>query len=233
MIRVFAADVTQLDFDEGLLLVSPARRRKAGSYLKERDRKLSLGAELLLNYGLSLVAPALPRPAEYFVDANGKPRLTASGLHFNLSHSGAYAACAICDRPVGVDVELEAEMDLDIARKFFHPDEYRAIAASDDPARCFFRYWVLKESYLKAVGFGLGRALDSFRIDMSEGPARVIENGRVPPFMFQYSRVDGHHMAVCCGAHAPLDGDVFEVVDIHKCLCGGMRRKADAPHHPF
>jgi len=224
MIRVFVADVVPLDFGEALRLVSPGRRRKASAYRSERDGKLSLGAELLLNYGLSQLAPLFPRPAAYFVDANGKPRLAGSKLNFNLSHSGTYAACAICDRPVGVDVELEVEIELDIARKFFHPDEYRHIAGSDDPTKSFFKYWVLKESYLKAVGLGLGRELDSFLIALGEGPVRVLQDGRALPFVFQHSQMDGHHLAVCCEAHAPLDRDVFEVVDILECVRAARSR---------
>lgn len=218
MIRVFAMDVTPLDIGEGLRFVSPGRRRKASAYQNERDRKLSLGAELLLNYGLRQLLPQTPRSAEYFADVHGKPRLTGSPLHFNLSHSGAYAVCAICDRPVGVDVEQEVEMSLEIARNFFHPDEYRRIASCPNPTSCFFKHWVLKESYIKAVGLGFGRALNSFCIDLDGGSARVTENGLTLPFVFASWLMGGHHLAVCCESHAPLTLDVLEVVDIRECI---------------
>ncbi len=218
MIRVFATDVTPLDIGEGLRFVSPGRRRKVSAYQNERDRKLSLGAELLLNYGLRQLAPQTPRPAETIADVHGKPRLTGSPFHFNLSHSGAYAVCAICDRPVGVDVEQEVETSLEIARKFFHPDEYRRIAACPNPTSCFFKHWVLKESYLKAVGLGFGRALNSFCIDLDDGSARVTENGLTLPFVLASWLMDGHHLAVCCKSHAPLTLDVLEVVGIRECI---------------
>ena len=218
MIRVFATDVTPLDIEEGLRFVSPLRRRKASAYLNERDRQLSLGAELLLNYGLQKISPQTPRPAETIADVHGKPRLTGSPLHFNLSHSGAYAVCAICDRPVGVDVEQEVEMGLEIARKFFHPDEYRRIAASPNPTSCFYKQWVLKESYMKAVGLGFGRALNSFCMDLDGGSAQVTENGLILPFVFASWLLDDHHLSVCCASHASLTLDVLEVVDMRECI---------------
>ena len=218
MIRVFAADVTPLDVGKCLRFVSPVRWRKVCAYRHENDRKLSLGAELLLNYGLRRIAPQIARPAEYFADVNGKPRLAASSLHFNLSHSGACAVCAIADRPVGVDVEREAEMNLDIARKFFHPDEYRRVAACPNPASSFVEYWVLKESYLKATGLGFALALDSFCIDMSAEPVRVLGNGAVQPWTLQSWRMGDHHIALCRQSDAPLERDILETVDICECM---------------
>lgn len=218
MIRVFIADVTPLHFPEALSFVSPCRRHKASAYLFERDKNLSLGAELLLNYGLQQIAPQIARPAEHSADVYGKPRLTASPLHFNLSHSGTYAVCAISDMPVGVDVEQEAKVDLNIARKFFHPDEYDRILACQNPTNCFFKYWVLKESYLKAVGQGLRRALDSFRIDSDGGSVRVTENGLTLPFVFTSLQMGDYHLAVCCESHMPLSQDIWELVDIRECI---------------
>jgi 4'-phosphopantetheinyl transferase len=218
MIRVFAADVSRLDIGECRRFVSPGRWRKAGAYLHESDQKLSLGAELLLNYGLRRLAPQIARPVEYFADVSGKPELTGSPLQFNLSHSGVYAVCAIADRPVGVDVEREAEMELDIARKFFHPDEYRRIAAHPNPTSRFFEYWVLKESYVKSVGLGFGLALNSFCVDLSAEPIRVVENGAIQPYALQSWRMGDHHIAVCRQSDAPLGRDILEAVDIRECI---------------
>jgi len=96
---------------------------------------------------------------------NGKPQLgdRASGLHFNLSHSGDLALVAVArGREVGVDVE-EVESDRDllaIAERALTPEavaEIRAAAPADQPL-AFYRAWTRHEARLKCLGVGLGGA---------------------------------------------------------------------------
>ena len=73
--------------------------------------------------------------------------------------------CAISDREVGADVEYnDPAIDLDIAKNYFYNSEYENIMKSDNPSNEFFRYWVLKESYMKYTGLGFNLDLDSFEI---------------------------------------------------------------------
>lgn len=37
---------------------------------------------------------------------NGKPYIEGNPLYFSLSHSGKHGVIAVCDKPVGVDLEL-------------------------------------------------------------------------------------------------------------------------------
>ena len=89
--------------------------------------------------------------------------------NFNISHSGKYVACAISDSKVGVDIEYnDPSIDLDIAKNYFYNDEYDNIIKSDNPSNEFFKYWVLKESYMKYTGLGFNLDLDSFEIMISD-----------------------------------------------------------------
>ena len=73
--------------------------------------------------------------------------------------------CAISDREIGVDVEYnDPAIDLNIAKNYFYNSEYENIMKSDNPSNEFFRYWVLKESYMKYTGLGFNLDLDSFEI---------------------------------------------------------------------
>ncbi len=103
-------------------------------------------AEIALAYG-PLGKPALAKPAD-------------SPIHFNLSHSGDVALYAFSlSREVGVDVERHrpAEKIEGIANRFYSPRECAALAALPEEERrlLFFRYWTIKEAYLKARGKGL------------------------------------------------------------------------------
>lgn len=103
-------------------------------------------------------------------DARGKPRLAhacgggSCGLEFNWSHSGDYALVALArGEAVGVDIERLGKnpRSLEIARRFFAPEEADALAAFDPGARdrAFIGLWCAKEAVLKAVGEGLSFGL--------------------------------------------------------------------------
>ena len=96
--------------------------------------------------------------------AASRPALGAamgSDLSFNLSHSHDQRVLALArDVRVGVDVEwLRGGLRVDaLVRRFFAASEADAIAAlpKSDRTAAFFRTWVRKEAYLKAVNAGVG-----------------------------------------------------------------------------
>ena len=73
---------------------------------------------------------------------------------------------AAADREVGCDIEEIARYDLRVAKRFFAPEEYECIAAAppEEQKERFFRYWTLKESFLKVTGRGLDLPMSSFGI---------------------------------------------------------------------
>lgn len=99
------------------------------------------------------------------------PAPAASGVTFNISHSGEVALLAFTRRRrIGVDVELiRAGIELDgIARRFFSEREQKELSAKneEDKATAFFRCWTRKESYIKAVGDGLSLPLVQFDVTL-------------------------------------------------------------------
>ncbi|MGI5898692.1 MAG: 4'-phosphopantetheinyl transferase family protein [Christensenellales bacterium] len=92
------------------------------------------------------------------------------GVHFSISHSGKYWACAFHGRPVGFDVQEHRECDfLSIARRFFHPDEYVKVercckggSRSNEAEKVFFDIWSAKESYIKYTSRGLSQPMGEF-----------------------------------------------------------------------
>lgn len=88
---------------------------------------------------------------------------------------------------VGCDVESlkRAGLDVEIARRFFTPEESQEIAAHP-PAQQIERllsYWTLKEAYIKAEGQGLSMGLDSFYFLLQENqsPRLMLKSGAQPP----------------------------------------------------
>ena len=163
MIRVAYCNVENLDLKKAYILVSKDRQEKIDFYRFDKDKKLSAGAYLLLKKLLSEESIANPifKTGKY-----GKAYITNhENIHFNLSHSGKIVLCAISDMEVGADVEyIDAEIDLNIAKNYFYNSEYENIMKAKNRPEEFFKYWVLKESYMKYTGLGMNLELDSFEI---------------------------------------------------------------------
>ncbi len=175
-------------FSRGMTLLPwEERRERVMRYRFDKDRRLCLGAGLLLAYALrqagasNLNLRALP---------NGKPVLTAiPDIHFNLSHSGILAVCAVSDQQVGVDVEVIQSANPEIGELCFQKQEQEWINQSNDPGRAFTRLWTRKESYLKRLGTGLTDDPKAFSV--LPGSMKPDET------VFKEHEIMGHMICVC------------------------------------
>ena len=86
----------------------------------------------------------------------GKPYLlNYPHVHFNISHSGEYVACAVSDKPVGVDIQKIGEYNCDVAKRVCNEKELEQIENSLDKASEFTKLWTQKEAVLKMYGTGI------------------------------------------------------------------------------
>lgn len=112
-------------------------------------------------------------------NTHGKPLLKLpKDIHINVSHTDGYSVCVVSDTNVGVDVEKIENIDLDIAQKYFALLEYRYITEAQSTIsqfNRFFEVWTMKECYLKLLGMGMYKPLDSFSITPVQGRYQLIE----------------------------------------------------------
>ena len=164
MTQIRCFDISQLqpgDYEKLYDLASAERKSRADRYLKREDSIRCVVAEALLRLIPGFSSEALTKTS------SGKPYLKEhESLHFNISHSGRWVVIAWGDSPLGIDVE-QLQMDggkETIARRYFRSDEqaYVFSAQGEDRAKRFFRVWTMKESYLKYLGTGIDRPLNSF-----------------------------------------------------------------------
>lgn len=193
MIKLAYCDVSNLDLDKAYESLPKNRKEKVNHFRFEKDKKLSAGAYLLLDKLLkeeNITDPSF-KTGEY-----GKAYLSNhENIHFNLSHSGKLVSCAISDVEVGVDIEFnDPSIDLDIAKHYFYNSEYENIMNSENPSDEFFKYWVLKESYMKYTGLGFNLDLDSFEIIINEKIRLKNDENNLKFSLFD---VDEYKMAVC------------------------------------
>ena len=128
------------------------RREKTMRFRFEESRRLSLGAGLLASFCLRRAGA---KDLTLAAGEQGKPFLLHEpGIHFNLSHSGTMAACAVGNVPVGVDVEERQTMKEGVARLTFTSQERKWLLEQPDQDLAFVRLWTRKESCLKLQGTG-------------------------------------------------------------------------------
>lgn len=177
MIHIAYVDTAQIDsalYEKLYALASPERKKRADRYLRQADSVRCIAADGLLRYAVRQT-PGLPQTYTVGKGPHGKPYLEeAPSFHYNLSHTGHWAAIAWGTSPVGIDVEelcMDSGKDT-IIQQHFTPEERSYVCQSDDEtrARRFFQVWTAKESYLKYLGIGLSRALDSFCICTMTSP---------------------------------------------------------------
>ncbi len=189
--RLYAADVSELReerlYNAAYQKASDERRRKVDDMRFGRDRRLSLGVEMLLQYALGRAGLSRGDMA-YRYGKDGKPYLLAeTKLHFNLSHAGEIALCAVSPGEIGCDVERQTGLNMRIAERFFAGEEYRQLVQQEsdkEMQELFFRLWTLKESFIKTSGLGLKIPLDSFCISFGRDgrPLPLLYEGRTYSF---------------------------------------------------
>lgn len=178
--------------------VSENRRRKVLQYKTREDQKRSLAAGLLLE---ELLKKHGFDPNLLKTDENGKLYLPeVNDFFFSLSHSGNYAACVICDVPVGVDIQQKRMTKANIAKRFFKTEEAETIEKQPPEKRedMFFRYWTGKESYLKLKGQGILGGLDSFFVDLDEKKIVDEYNNKKEIYLKEYKCLEDYYISVAC-----------------------------------
>ena len=109
-------------------------------------------------------------------------------LHFSISHSGDFWACAMAAQEVGLDLQQHTKGRREhISKRFFHPLENEYLKKNN--YRDYFDVGAAKESYVKFTGSGIGEDFGGFSAASEDGLAKEI-NGiqlRSIPFSPDYS----------------------------------------------
>nr|WP_314460244.1 4'-phosphopantetheinyl transferase superfamily protein [uncultured Clostridium sp.] len=142
---------------------------KEGENKHEREH---LQGELLLRKGLKKdygidYGDGIPVPV--VKGGHGKPHLKDyPHIFHNISHTEGLAACALGDVPVGIDAELIRPFSEKIIRKVMSEQEKEQFfkLKGEERTAFFFKIWTLKESYVKARGWGITIPLTDFFFDL-------------------------------------------------------------------
>ncbi len=90
-------------------------------------------------------------------------------FHFNISHTSGAAVIAVAEQEVGIDIEKNRNVNLDVAKRFTK-NEADFIGSSKTR---FLEIWTRKEAFLKQSGQGISAGLDSFDVLKKENAQRL------------------------------------------------------------
>lgn len=105
----------------------------------------------------------------------GKPFFPGrEDLHFNLSHSGGLALCALDSEAVGADIQVVKTWRPALPRRVCSDGELLWLERQSDPWPAFTLLWALKESRAKESGQGLAAFIRDIRAPIPPGgPVRL------------------------------------------------------------
>lgn len=130
------------------------RLDKAMLYRYDIDRFLCAKSFLMLE-GMLRESIGLAKCPEFSYDSRGKPYFRDyPDTFFNISHCHRGIACAVMNKPVGIDIE-EIQYDEHLAKVILNPEELESVRNADEPMVKFTELWTRKESFLKLTGEGL------------------------------------------------------------------------------
>lgn len=173
-------------------LLDNVEHGREAKYRRVEDReRFALGVVVSrLVVGAHLGVPPADVPIDRLCDSccrpHGRPAARNSGLDFSITHAGELVAVAVVrtgsgaripKRRVGVDVErIVDHMQTCLVDTVLSAAECAHYDLLPDAAktRAFFRYWVRKESILKATGDGLAVPPRDLTVSPPDEPAALL-----------------------------------------------------------
>ena len=175
---ILISDISKLDskiIDYDFLNKIPSYRLRSKN---KSDIQRSINSLKLLKIGLNEFGIDLFRE-DLVYNKFGKPSLKRKDIFYNISHSGKYVTCAISNKMVGIDIQKHIEKFEEII-SFFSTSEKEYLASIPLHKlliKEFFKIWTVKESYVKFLGRGLYKELDSFSLFLDK--KKIIDEGRI------------------------------------------------------
>jgi 4'-phosphopantetheinyl transferase len=165
---------TRILLDNHLSVLDEEEKYRANQFHFERDRTRFILARGSLRSLLARYTGSDPALIRFKQNRYGKPFLQHphSPVQFNITHSAGCIVHAIAyGTELGVDVEfVRNSAGLASVASYFAPGEQAWLRTANPQERDvrFFTLWVCKEAYIKALGRGLSKSLESFEISLKE-----------------------------------------------------------------
>lgn len=132
---------------------------------------------------------------DLYYNKAGKPHLH-DGKHISITHSYIFSAIIVSDQPVGIDIEMQRDKILRIARKFTQLEEYLTLNSTEARVRKLTIVWGAKESIYKLYaqeGLSFLKHIDvtDFYFETQKTTAKVYYNGHRSQYTLDFLEFEG------------------------------------------
>lgn len=177
------------------------KRSKNEKQLVSKIRENLLSTSFLKEKGIPF------SKCEIYYNKYGKPLIKDNSFYFNLSHTRGLLCCAISDRPIGIDCEFVRPFDNRLINKVLTENERRDLYLSPSPQTEFFKYWTLKESYVKMKGVGITYPFS--KISFNFDNENIISSD--PQAYFKILRIEECFVSVCTDIRISSEINVIKI----------------------
>ena len=224
-------------------------RERIRKFRYRKDAKSSIVGRLLLRLWASLAFKIPSNQFEFTRTDRGRPKLKMKlaldqGWDFNVSHAGNFTVLVAQTSvdSIGVDVmglndkrfersDEKIQEFFRIMNKQFTQSEWDQIKTSQNQLAAFFRFWTLKESFIKAHGDGLAWDLQRLNFDVKSSdlfqPKKFresvlsIDGNLAQNWIFEETIIDSEHCISTALKNSSDDSQVtpdFEVLHMEHVL---------------
>lgn len=181
----------------------PGEKNKINRFKNRTDAENFLIARVMQRNLIAPLVRSAPEKLIFGANKYGRPYLKfprIKDFDFNLSHSGDYIVIAIADCPIGIDIERIKPLDTKIAIDYFTEQELKYLGSRrGKQSERFYKIWVLKESFIKAVGRGLSFPIKKINFEYKGGGNTVLKLKYLnKKWFFRIYGIDKNYkMAIC------------------------------------
>lgn len=162
MYRVALIDVTSVSDiarAKALTLLSIEEMQRYERFHHMSDANLFLFGRYLARHLIAHLSMRQPKDIVILTDGIAtKPYESRRLVEFSISHSGNYVAVTVSRKPVGIDVQVHDQTQIDMFDRFFTVKEKDYARQS---FQNFYRLWTSVESLAKITGLGFNEEIIS------------------------------------------------------------------------
>ena len=166
MPRIYFCDMENFEhlYEESIVLLPQKRKEKAEKLINKNQALLSAVSGLMLRNVLGIT-----KDEQLSYNEHGKPYLE-HGLCFSLSHSRKFAVLAVSEDEIGIDIEMNRDINEGIMNRCFLDDEAEFAKMS---TKNYLRIWTAKEAVLKLLGTGFSFSPKNFSVFPFDGEHEI------------------------------------------------------------
>ena len=150
-------------------VMSHEKQQRVNRFRFLLDRKRTVSGEMLIRNAIADSFDISAEDIVFGITEYGKPYAKDFSVEFNISHSGNIVACAVDNKPIGIDIELIRPVDLKIAKRILTDKELLYLFGRSPTDQDFtyttnhkiltrfFELWTSKEAYGKCKAIGISK----------------------------------------------------------------------------